>query len=239
MAEMTNESNTERERMVPAAASELNNLLQIVAGTVSMLENIWEGTPGSEKYFQMLRTSVDRAAKVTEQLVRQVGGAEQKILLHPALIERAVASPRPQVPLQVSRCILVIDDEPMALELSRQTLAQAGFTVLTAESSLEGLDLFVRDPKRFDLVLLDLSMPFMDGEETFHRLRKANPEALVLLNTGFIDRDRLDRMMREGLAGFLRRPYRPDDAIKQIQSILTNARNRRQEARSAVLDPSV
>ena len=228
---MTNEGKAEHARMDPAAASELNNLLQIVAGTVSMLENIWEGAPGSEKYFEMLRTSVDRAAKVTEQLVHQLGGAEQKILLHPALTQRPAVPPRPRVPLQVSRCILVIDDEPMALELSRQTLAQAGFTVVTADSSLEGLDLFLRDPKHFDLVLLDLSMPFMDGEETFHRLRKADPEALVLLNTGFIDRDRLDRMLAQGLSGFLRRPYRPDEAIKQIQSLLTNARNRRQETR--------
>lgn len=219
----------EHERLVPAAASELNNLLQIVTGTVSMLENIWEGTPDSEKYFEMLRQSVDRAAKVTEHLVRAVGGAEQKIILHPALKPRDPSPPRSPISLQVSRCILVIDDETMALELSKQVLSQAGFTVVTASSGLEGLDLFARDPKRFDLVFLDLSMPFMDGEETFHRLRKVDPEALILLNTGFIDKARLDGMLAEGLSGFLRRPYRPDEAVKQIQSILTTARNRRRD----------
>ena len=222
---MSKESNLERDRTVPAAASELNNLLQIVSGTVSMLENIWEGAPASEKYFEMLRRSVDRAAKVTEQLVRQVGGADEKILLHPALSQFRISPPRPDVSLQVSRSILVIDDEPMALELSKQTLSRAGFNVTAANSGPEGLDLFVRDPKRFDLVLLDLSMPFMDGEETFHRLRKADPEALVLLNTGFIDKDRLDQMLADGLAGFLRRPYRPDEVIQQIRSILARARN--------------
>jgi CheY-like chemotaxis protein len=93
---------------------------------------------------------------------------------------------------------------------------------------------FARTPQRFDLVLLDLSMPFMDGEETFHRLRKLNPEILVLLNTGFIDKGRLERMLAEGLAGFLRRPYRPDEVVSQIQSILAAARKRRGKGTVAV-----
>jgi CheY-like chemotaxis protein len=231
---MTDHKEAEPERLVPAAASELNNLLQIVAGTVSMLENIWEGTPDSEKYFEMLRKSVDRAAKVTEQLVRRVGGEEHKIILHPALQRHAGSAPRTPVNLRVSRSILVIDDEPMALELCKQVLSQSGFTIVTANSGPEGLNVFARTPQRFDLVLLDLSMPFMDGEETFHRLRKLNPEILVLLNTGFIDKGRLERMLAEGLAGFLRRPYRPDEVVSQIQSILAAARKRRGKGTVAV-----
>ena len=57
-----------------------------------MLENIWEGAPDSERYFDMLRKSVDRAAKVTAQLVQHVGGTEKKILMHPALNEPATAA---------------------------------------------------------------------------------------------------------------------------------------------------
>src|SRR5262249_61999346 len=91
---MTDHEEPESERLVPAAASELNNLLQIVAGTVSMLENIWEGTAVSEKYFEMLRNSVDRAAKVTEQLVRSVGGEEHKTILHPGLQGQPGSVPR-------------------------------------------------------------------------------------------------------------------------------------------------
>ena len=235
---MTDHHQAEPERLVPAAASELNNLLQIVAGTVSMLENIWEGVPGSEKYFDMLRRSVDRAAKVTEHLVRQVGGVDQKIILHPALKSRSASPAVPSGNLQVSRCILVIDDEQMALELAKQILSRSGFTVVVAGSGPEGLDLFARDPKRFDLVLLDLSMPFMDGEETFHRLRKFDPEVLVLLNTGFIDKGRLERLMAAGLSGFLRRPYRPDEVVTQIQSILTRARNQRRERALAAPIPT-
>jgi CheY-like chemotaxis protein len=234
---MANQTKAEHERLVAAAASELNNLLQIVAGTVLMLEKSWEGAAAPEKYFETLRKSVDRAAKVTEQLVRNVGGVDYKIILHPALQPPTASPPRPPVSLQVSRCILVIDDEPMALELSKKLLSQSGFTIVTANSGPEGLDIFARAPKSFDLVLLDLSMPLMDGEETFHRLRKLDPEVLVLLNTGFIDKDRLERMLSEGIAGFLRRPYRPDEVVSQIQSILTAARRRRRDEAVAAPTP--
>jgi|KBSMisStaDraftv2_1062788.scaffolds.fasta_scaffold05446_3 CheY-like chemotaxis protein len=214
----------EPEEFVPAAATELNNLLQIVSSTVAMLENIWDNTPGSERYFDMLRKSVDRAAKVTAQLVKHVGGTDKKILMHPALQER-IESPPPAAPsstLHVSRCVMVVDDEPMALVLLQQILAQAGFAVVSAQSGFEALDFFRKDSSRFALVLLDLAMPLMDGEETFNHLRAIDPNVVVLLNTGFIENRRLDRMMANGLAGFLRRPYRPEEVITQIESVLEN-----------------
>ena len=52
-------------------ASELNNLIQIISGTSELIENIWEGTEGSDKYFAMLRASILRAEQVTAQLVAQ------------------------------------------------------------------------------------------------------------------------------------------------------------------------
>ena len=217
-----NGSHSESERLVPEAATELNNLLQIVSGTVAMLENIWEGAPGSERYFDMLRKSVDRAAKVTAQLVQHVGGTDKKILMHPALTERIEPPVPPRSPLQVSRCIMVVDDEPMALVLLQQILSQAGHTVVTAQSGFEALDFFRKEPDRYALILLDLAMPLMDGEETFNHFRAIDPKVVVLLNTGFIENLRLDRMIANGLAGFLRRPYRPDEVINQIQSVLEN-----------------
>lgn len=185
-----------------------------------MLENIWEGTEGSEKYFEMLRVSVDRAAKVTEQIARQVGGTEQKILFHPSLTKgRGESIPVPPR-LKVSRCVLVVDDEPMALELSEEILAADGFAVVKAQSGFEALDYFVQGAHRFELVLLDLSMPHLDGEETFKRIRKLAPRMPVLLNTGFIEQSRLEHMMSDGLAGFLRRPYRPDELLRHVRAIL-------------------
>jgi PleD family two-component response regulator len=133
----------------------LNNLIHILSGTVSQLENIWEGTSTSEKYFEMLRVSVERAAKVTAELMKYAGGADEKTLLHPALAPSPPHAPAPPPALPQKRCILVVDDEPMALALARMVLSEAGFDVVTAQSGFEALDLFQKDPSRFALVLLD------------------------------------------------------------------------------------
>ena len=212
---------------LPGAASELNNLLQIVSGTVAQLENIWEGTPASEKYFEMLRTSVDRAANVTAQLMKQVGGTDEKKLPRPALASAPKPPPNPPaVSTPPKRCVLVVDDEPMALMLTKLVLSQAGFEVVTAQSGFEALDFFQKSPGHFALVLLDLSMPILDGEETFRRLRRMDPNITVLLNTGFIEKHHLERMLADGLAGFIRRPYEPSEVIQQIESVLAQKSER-------------
>ena len=218
----------DREKALAAAASDLNNLLQIISGAVASLEETCRDVPGSGKPFAMLRASVDRASHVTEQLAAEAGGTEEKIVLHPAFALAAAKRRRPT--LRVAHRILVVDDEPMALELSKRILAQAGFVVTTAGSGAEALELVGRDSHRFDLYLIDLNMPAMDGEETFLRLRGIEPTALVLLNTGFIERHRLDRMMSSGLSGFIRRPYRPEDLTGQAFSILANGKRSRAAA---------
>jgi len=206
------------------AASELNNLLEIISGTSAVIENIWAGNEDSQKYFDMLRASVDRAAAVTAQLAEHAGGTNKNILLHPELVEfarpRKVPTPAPKK----ARRILVVDDEPMALVLAKRILSDAGFEVTTAQSGFECLDIFRRGPKHFDLILLDFSMPFMNGEETFGRLRGINPDVAVLLNTGFIAQERLDRMVDAGISGFLRKPHRPDEMVAHVRSVLESAK---------------
>jgi len=209
-----------------AATSELNNLLEIISGTSAAIENIWDGNDGSQKYFDMLRTSVDRAAKVTAQLVEHAGGSDKKVLFHPELA--AFAKPKsatsPAAPAVKKRSLLVVDDEPMALVLAKRVLLEAGFEVVTAQSGFECLDFFRKRPHHFDLVLLDLTMPFMDGEETFGRLRSIRPDVVVLLSTGFIAKERLDRMLDAGMAGFLRKPHRPDELVANIRAVLESVR---------------
>ena len=210
------------------ATSELNNLLEIISGTSAAIENIWDGAKESQKYFDMLRTSIDRAARVTAQLAVHAGGSDKKVLFHPGLTaftKRTNSTPPTTPPLTAKRhSILAVDDEPMALILSRRILTESGFNVATAQSGFECLDLFRKNPAGYDLVLLDLSMPFMDGEETFGRLREIRPDIAVLLSTGFIAQDRLDRMMSAGMAGFLHKPHRPQELVKNIRAILESVK---------------
>jgi CheY-like chemotaxis protein len=118
------------------------------------------------------------------------------------------------------RRILVVDDEPAARVLGKRVFSEAGFEVATVQSGFECLELFRQHPRYFDLILLDLSMPFMDGEETFTRLRAINPNVVVLLSTGFMAQERVDRMLAAGMAGFLRKPHNPAELVAQVESAL-------------------
>jgi len=124
------------------------------------------------------------------------------------------------------RRILVVDDEPAARVLAYRVFTEAGFDVTTVQSGFECLEQFRNRPNWFDLILLDLSMPFMDGEETFRRLRAINSNIAVLLSTGFLSQaqDRIDRMLAAGLAGSICKPHRPDELLARVQIVLENAK---------------
>ena len=204
-------------------ASELNNLIQIISGTSSLIENIWEGRPGSEKYFEMLRASIERAEQVTAQLVAQAGGTNRKRLLPSDLEQRFDEALIAGAPNQRKHSILVVDDEPMALELLHGVLSDAGYEVAVAQSGFESLDLFRRDTQAFDLILTDLSMPLMDGEETFERLRQMSPTVNVVLMAGFVDSGRLEKMMKNGLSGFVGKPFAPVEILAVVTSVISAA----------------
>jgi len=204
-------------------ASELNNLIQIISGTSSLIENIWEGRPGSEKYFEMLRASIERAEQVTAQLVAQAGGTNRKRLLPSGLEQRFDEALIAGTPNQRKHSILVVDDEPMALELLHGVLTDAGYEVAVAQSGFESLDLFRRDTHAFDLILTDLSMPLMDGEETFERLRQMSPTVNVVLMAGFVDSGRLEKMMNNGLSGFVGKPFAPVEILAVVTSVISAA----------------
>ena len=120
------------------------------------------------------------------------------------------------------RRILVVDDEPAARVLAQRVFTGDGFEVTTADSGFACLEQFRTRPFWFDLILLDLSMPFMDGEETFRRMRAINPGVVVLLSTGFMAQahGRIDRMLAAGLAGFIRKPHRPDELLAQVNATI-------------------
>jgi CheY-like chemotaxis protein len=204
-------------------ASELNNLIQIISGTSSLIENIWEGRPGSEKYFEMLRASIERAEQVTAQLVAQAGGTNRKRILSPNLEQHFDEVLIAGVPSQRKHSILVVDDEPMALELLHGILTDAGYEVSVAQSGFECLDLFRRDGRAYDLILTDLSMPLMDGEETFLRLRQMSPTVNVVLMAGFVDSARLEKMMNHGLSGFVGKPFAPVEILAVVTSVISAA----------------
>jgi CheY-like chemotaxis protein len=204
------------------ASSELNNLLQIISGTSALIEDASDGSDGSEQYLSMLRNSIERAEKVAENLVHHAGGTDMKRMMHPDLAgfvrPKTTAAPVPK------RSIMLVDDEEMALTLVKRVLVEAGFSVTTAASGFQCLEYFRKQPLSYEMVLLDLTMPFMDGEETFKRLREIRSDIPVVLCTGFIQQERLSRLMSSGLTGFLRKPIAADEIVSFIRSTLASVK---------------
>lgn len=201
--------------------SELNNLLQIISGTCSLIEAVCHKDEASAMHFATLRTSVDRAEKLAAALARPLGGAHEKVLMNPDLAGLPMRK-RPQPEKRQS--ILVVDDEPAAVTLVSRILGEAGFNATSAQSGFECLEQVRQRPFDFDLVLLDLTMPLMSGEDTFDRLREIRPDLPVVMCTGFIQQERLDRLMGVGLAGFLRKPVAPDEIVGHVRAILARAK---------------
>ena len=207
----------------PAVASELNNLLQIIAGTAAHLESSYADNPGAGDYFAMLRSSIARAAEVTSHLVEQSHTLEDKVILHPNFNPPARTASPTRASSATSKRIMVVDDEKMLLVLTREILSEAGYEVVTAQSGFECLELFRWNPLQFDLILLDLNMPLMDGEETFQRLRALRPDVRVMLCTGYVQQERLNHMLEEGLAGFVQKPLGPQQYLASVRKVLAAA----------------
>ena len=116
--------------------------------------------------------------------------------------------------------ILVVDDEPSVRGVAERILHTAGFTVLTAADGREAVDIFRGHAGDVALVLLDLTMPHMDGEETLRALRDIRSDARVILSSGYTEQEAVNRFTDLGLAGFIQKPYQPQNLVGMIRGLL-------------------
>ncbi len=115
----------------------------------------------------------------------------------------------PSAPL-VSRSlpkILVIDDEEPVREAVSDILESSGVEVLAAADGAAGVALYRERASTIALVLLDLSMPGLGGEETFRQLRVLYPQVRILLSSGYDESEVVARFTDQGLVGFVQKPY--------------------------------
>jgi two-component system cell cycle sensor histidine kinase/response regulator CckA len=106
-----------------------------------------------------------------------------------------------------SGTVLIADDEETVRAVGKQMLERMGFDVLTAPDGREGVEVFREHAGEIVCVLLDLTMPHMDGEEAFRQLRRIRPGVKVILCSGYNEQDATQRFYGKGLAGFIQKPY--------------------------------
>jgi two-component system, cell cycle sensor histidine kinase and response regulator CckA len=104
--------------------------------------------------------------------------------------------------------ILVADDEESVCAIAKRGLTRMGFKVLTACDGREAVDLFQKHHREIDCVLLDLTMPHLDGSQAFREMRRIRSDAKVILCSGYSEQDATERFAGKGLAGFLQKPYK-------------------------------
>lgn len=121
----------------------------------------------------------------------------------PALVVRPAA----MQDAESSGKILVVDDEPLVREVARRALERAGFEVVLAENGRQAVETFSQQPGRIALVLLDLSMPEMDGEQTLIELRRIQPKVQVLLSSGYDQSSTRRAPLGGRVASFIQKPY--------------------------------
>jgi signal transduction histidine kinase/CheY-like chemotaxis protein len=119
-----------------------------------------------------------------------------------------------------SNLILVIDDEEGVRNVAARLLKRAGWTVLTAADGRSGIDVFQANGDAIGCVLLDLTMPHMSGEQVFHELRQISPDVPIILCSGYSEENATSRFIGHALAGFLHKPFTPDELHKKVQRVL-------------------
>jgi nitrogen-specific signal transduction histidine kinase len=146
-------------------------------------------------------------------------GTSMKVFLPSADAVGAEGAPAGPPPWRGGGTLLVVDDETDARAVARAMGTHLGFQVVEASDGEEAVAIFQRRPGEFAMVLMDLTMPRMDGREAFLRMREIDPKVPVVLTSGFSENDVLIDFAGRGLAGFLPKPYQRS----QFEQILRQA----------------
>jgi len=117
------------------------------------------------------------------------------------------------------RLILMVDDEPTVRTVGAKMLERLGFRVITAGDGAEALELFAGRCDDIWCVLMDLTMPRMDGEEAFREMRRIKRDVRVILSSGYNEQEVSQKFVGKGLAGFIQKPFQLKDLREALSRI--------------------
>ncbi len=118
------------------------------------------------------------------------------------------------------KTVLLVDDEDMVRAVGKDILKALSMEVFTAKDGREALQIFKEAPDKFDYIILDLTMPYLDGEETFREMSRIKKDICVILASGYSEHDLITRFAGKGFCGFIQKPYR----VQRLKEILLVAK---------------
>ena len=143
----------------------------------------------------------------------------------PVVDEEVTAAPKDitEAPLDTKRknaTVLIADDEKYIRDLATRMLTIAGYRVLLAENGREAISIFSENINEISCIILDLTMPELDGVEALAGLRKISYSVPIIISSGYCESDIVDRFKDKNISGFLQKPYQISEIVSSIKKAL-------------------
>jgi len=116
--------------------------------------------------------------------------------------------------------ILIIEDEELLRELLQHLLISKGYKVISAKDGLQGVEIYKENYKNISLVISDLGLPKLSGEDVFKQIKQFRPEAKVILASGFIEPELKSQLMESGVKDFIQKPYTPNEVLNKTRKVI-------------------
>ena len=122
--------------------------------------------------------------------------------------------------LKGTETVLLVDDEKMVLDVATPMIEKMGYRVMPALGGWEAVRMYQDESERIDIVILDMIMPDMNGEEAYSRLREINPKVRVLLSSGYSMNGQAQGILEKGCDGFIQKPFSMIALSQKLRAIL-------------------
>ncbi|MEE4354858.1 MAG: response regulator [Desulfococcaceae bacterium] len=116
--------------------------------------------------------------------------------------------------------ILIVDDDPIVVESCRRILEPEGISVRKAGNAVQAVEILEQE-SNFDLILTDVKMPGKDGFQLLSHIRKTFPMMPILMMTGYLTPETIEKGRSGGAEGFIAKPFTPEELIKAVEDILS------------------
>jgi DNA-binding response OmpR family regulator len=123
-----------------------------------------------------------------------------------------------------NRTILLVEDEKLMLRLLAKVFLQRGYRVLAVSDGEQAIEVYRRQKLAIDVVLLDVGLPKMTGWQVFAKMKVENEDVRVVIASGYLEPKRKAEMSSAGVRDFVTKPYRLDEVVQRIQSLVENNR---------------
>ena len=122
--------------------------------------------------------------------------------------------------------ILLVDDEELVRQVGRACLERQGYSVLLANNGREAITMFRSQSTEITLIILDMTMPVMGGEEALGRLREIRPDVPIIVCSGYNEVEVIRKLTSQGVAGFIQKPYTSASLTGKVKLVLEKAAER-------------